>query len=325
MRIEKVCKSREIPSTSIETPLLIPSFSSAAFGVVDEEQKDLIGKIHTFLKEKIKTASLISAYDIYNGIINKDEIWCSDIVFIDSGNFESDCYAKAGKYVDWSHLKYLEVIDNIIPSKPFVLINFNKKNSFKTQFSEAIKFFQRYPTCIKDFLYKSNQKSQFLDIDELINNISSLKKFDIIGVSEKELGPSPLKRCENLLKLRLSLNYANLSIPIHIFGCLDFLSILSFYFCGADIFDGLSWLRFGVHENMAIYVNNYAFIEGFWDENISNIYDIMYIKNLSNLMDFMVKMKTFSDFYDFSIFGLRDNILGQIKLLINNAGIDLRV
>jgi len=325
MRIEEVCKSRKIPNTSIETPLLIPAFSSATYGIVDNTKMDLIGKIYMFLKEKIKKASLFSAYDLFNGFINKNEIHHPDIVFIDSGIYEFDCYNKTGKKVEWSYQKYLETLDSIKPSKSCVLINFDKKTNIKSQILEANNFFNRYPSCIKDFLYKPNQADQFVDMDELIENIDELKKFDIIGITEKELGHSPLKRCENLLKLRLSLNSVNLPIPIHIFGCLDFLSILSFYFCGADIFDGLSWLRYGYYKNISIHVNNYALIEGFWEENISNIYDLTYIRNLSQLIDFMEMMKTFSYTYNYNVFNMKEKILNQLKLLINNAGIDVMV
>jgi len=272
MKLKDICASRNIPNTDTDTPLLVPAFSSSVFGIYDSEKMHIIGDLFKILKKRLKSALLLSAFDIYYEYVDKNEI--------DSGMYEKDCYTKSGKNVDWSYQKYLTVLDSVKPTPLCVLVNYDKENNIKEQISEAEKFFDRYPNCIKDFLYKPKRKKRFVNVDDLIKNIDELNKFDILGIAEKELGPSPQKRCENLLKIRSALNSIDSSKPIHLFGCLDFLSILSFFCCGADIFDGLSWLRYGYYEKVSIYVNNYALIEGYWGENMRNIYNITYLRNL---------------------------------------------
>ena len=71
---------RVIRKYGIETPLIVPSFSSTIY--------EKTGKIHSSLKEHLYKSSLISAYDLSHNYIDIDDIWVSDIVFLDSGNYE---------------------------------------------------------------------------------------------------------------------------------------------------------------------------------------------------------------------------------------------
>ncbi len=325
MNLNEICVSRTIPHTDIETPILVPAFSSAVFGICDKKRMHVIGDIYKFYKKRLKNASLLSAFDIYYNYIDINEIQNTKILFLDSGIYEKDCYTKAGRRVKWSYEKYLEALNRVKPTSLCVLVNYDRENKIKDQLAEADNFFNEYPDCIRNFLYKPRKKDRFIDIDELVKNVNDIEKFDILGIAEKELGPSPLKRCENLLKIRIALNSIDSVKPIHVFGCLDFLSVLSFYCCGADIFDGLSWLRYGLYEKTSIYINNYALIEGLWGENMGDIHNIAYLRNLSYLETLTKSLKEFSSAYDFGVFNLREDIINQLKLLINYAGIDMRV
>ena len=82
--------------------------------------------------------------------------------------------------------------------------------------------------------------------------------FNIIGFTEKELGELTLQRMCNLAKMRDAFNGAGLDIPIHVFGSLDTVSTPLYFLAGADIFDGLTWLRFAFDEGNTVYKHNYG-------------------------------------------------------------------
>ena len=52
-------------------------------------------------------------------------------------------------------------------------------------------------------------------------------------------------------------NEIDLYIPIHLFGCFDPKSLIYFFLSGADIFDGLTWLRYFIYGNTTMYVREY--------------------------------------------------------------------
>jgi hypothetical protein len=57
---------------------------------------------------------------------------------------------------------------------------------------------------------------------------------------------------------RRAMDAAEVKAPIHIFGSLDPLTTILYFVSGAEIFDGLTWLRFGYHEGRTMYHQNYA-------------------------------------------------------------------
>jgi len=317
MDIKQVCKIRNIGEIAIQTPLLIPSFSS----VVSQN----IGEIHARLRDHISTASLIGAYDLYYNFIDREKIWVSDVVFIDSGTYEQVIQTGSQNLRNWSLSMYLAVLDTLKPLTKVVLINYDKHGPLKKQITDAQNLFSKYPEYATCFLCKPSQTSiSTVDIMNLVENITLTEPFNILGLTEKELGDSLLKRCQNILKIRKALDSQGLTLPIHIFGCLDPLSILSYFLCGADIFDGLSWLKFGFYENVAIYVNNHALLKGSWSEPDLSIQALAYVLNLKELAHLMYNMRKFTRENDFAIFGLRENILREVKNLTNAARIQYR-
>src|SRR5690606_32377632 len=89
-----------------------------------------------------------------------------------------------------------------------------------------------------------------------IAHVEELGSFDIVGVTEKELGRSMLDRMVNVAKLRLAMDEAELRIPIHVFGALDPLSASLYYISGAEIFDGLTWIRYAYENGRCVYMHN---------------------------------------------------------------------
>lgn len=315
--VKTICKARRIRKINIETPLLIPSFSSAVSEIKVKE-------FHERVSDYLPHASLVSAYDIKYFDFNADMIWVSDVVIIDSGNHEVGCLkeARSKNLEDWSDSIYSKVISTLNPLTKIIIVNYDEKKELKKQISEAKKFFSNYTNYASCFLCKPPSDSvDFVDISGLIENITEIEPFDVLGITEKELGSSLFTRCRNLLRIRNALNIKDLTIPIHIFGCLDPLNIISYFLCGADMFDGTIWLKFGFNSNLAIYLSNLAYLNGSWSEPDSNVRASSCSLNLASLTKLMYKMRRFTYEYDFNLLGLEEHFCNQVKDLTETAGL----
>lgn len=309
------CQKRK--ANELETPLLVPSFSSK--GIKN------IGALYDYLKDSLGDASLISAYDLHYGFIQRGNIFETDIVFVDSGGYErnqehdmSEIYGVDYVPKPWNIEMYEEEVKKIEPIANMVLVNYDVEDpiSFDKQVELASKYFRNYPTFISDFLCKPIAKGQPIDVDNLIQNVYFLSNFNILGLTEKELGSSVLERCTNIYRIRLALNKANINMPIHIFGCLDPLNILVYFLSGADIFDGLSWLRFAYNENIPTYFNSHAILSGRWHLDDIEARVLLYSENIQQLSNIKTKMEQFVETRDLKTLGLNDDVLAQITRLI---------
>jgi hypothetical protein len=83
-----------------------------------------------------------------------------------------------------------------------------------------------------------------------------------VGFTEKELGDSYLSRLTTLARLRIVLDEAGISAPIHLFGALDPLFTPLYFAAGAEIFDGLSWMRYGYSGGLAVHPDAGALLRG---------------------------------------------------------------
>jgi hypothetical protein len=107
---------------------------------------------------------------------------------------------------------------------------------------------------------------------------------------------------QNIARLRMALTNAGLETPIHIFGSLDTISTPLYFLAGADIFDGLTWLRYAYHKGNTIYRQNFGALElgpsvnadmvnlRCWSSNYH------YTKNLELQMRRFLKQGNFSEF-----------------------------
>lgn len=100
---------------------------------------------------------------------------------------------------------------------------------------------------------------------------------------------------------------------------MDPLNIILYFLCGADIFDGLSWLRFGLHRNHPIYFNSYAISSGNWTNTNYEIRLLAAYKNLKLLEELTDKLKTFTKDQDLSVFNLDERTKYEIKTIIETV------
>lgn len=129
------------------------------------------------------------------------------------------------------------------------------------------------------------------------------RHFDAIGFTEKELGYSIFERMKAIARIRTELDKTNISIPIHIFGSLDTVSTPLYFLSGADIFDGLTWLRYSYTEAGALYLRNASALSHGILENDSDIPPKIWAENYITLLKLETKMKRYLREKKFAVFG----------------------
>jgi hypothetical protein len=92
-------------------------------------------------------------------------------------------------------------------------------------------------------------------------DIQSLKGFAVIGVTEKDLGTTLLERARKIAQLRVALDTAGNAAPIHVWGGLDPVTTPIYFFAGAHIFDGVSWLRYAYTGGVAANRESFPVLE----------------------------------------------------------------
>lgn len=111
-------------------------------------------------------------------------------------------------------------------------------------------------------LLKPPDATGFHDFTQLEPAASRLAAFAIVGVTDSELGRTLLDRIVGVMQLRDVLTRAGLDLPIHVFGALDPLFVPLYFAAGADVFDGLTWLRFAYWHGQTIHREQGALLSG---------------------------------------------------------------
>ncbi len=259
-------------SASLETPLLVPSFSSKAFGF-GHGGKPEVRRVLDVAQEYITRTCLVSAYDVHYGYIPRpQELTITvDLMFLDSGGYEvsddrdlSAIERPVHRPEEWDDAKLRAIWDRWPDGLPAVLVSYdhsNHRRSVVEQLRDAKQAALAKPGQLHSFLLKPEaQEERSLEpaLRALQAQIGELAGFQLLGVTEKELGSSPLERMVRIAELRRSLDAASLHIPIHVFGALDPLSICLYFVAGAEVFDGLAWFRYAYNSGYCVYLNNNA-------------------------------------------------------------------
>ena len=245
-----------------KTPILVPSFSSKAF------EREKVRDILRFVEELITDEILVSAYDIHYNKVPK-RLTFPSLVFLDSGGYEasadqdlSDVKPVGRAPQPWSSKMHAATIARWDFNTPTVLVSYDhpkKRRTVREQIETAKRLFSQHPEAASALLFKpQSRKDPYVDIDEVIQHRHELSSFSIIGFTEKELGPSLLRRMTAIAKVRRALQEVKLDLPIHVFGSLDTISTPLYFLAGADIFDGLTWLRYAFREGNTVYKYHYG-------------------------------------------------------------------
>ena len=255
------CQMRRIEKVEVSTPLIVPSFSSSGFPDV--------AYIYNEMRDSLYGVCLVSALDLASGCIPADVTDDVNLVVIDSGMYEVRTKIGAPIYTlppvasyDWSRRQYSNVASRIDPMSNTILVNYDCPAPIGQQIKHAVEDFSHAPHAASDFLVKPESPARLVNVARLARYSDELKQFNMVGITDMEAGDSLKKRCSMVVMLRNTLDDAGLDLPIHVFGALKPIEVLTYFFCGADVFDGLSWLRFSFRQLGSTPIEEAAFDDG---------------------------------------------------------------
>lgn len=252
---------RRIGKLGAATPLLVPSFSSRGFSD--------IGDLFNEVVSDLRRSCLLSAFDLASHALETELSKAADIVLVDSGVYETTAHAVAADghtslpaATAWTRDMYRAFLPTIPKDANVLVVSFDNYSSLKEQLVCAAADFALCPSAAHDFLMKPPERDGRVVPEEILGAVAHLRSIDVLGVTEKELGGSLLERCITLVRLRRSLTTAGLSIPVHVFGAITPGPVLAYFVCGADIFDGLNWLRYVYGPHALGYIHDAALASG---------------------------------------------------------------
>lgn len=297
---------------TLETPMLVPSFSSKGFWIGKSGESE-VNDICSVASEYLTETMLISAFDIACEYLPIFESAITELTFVDSGGYEisdfhdlSAVYRHPLKIQEWSVEKLTEVYSSWPEHIPAVFVSYDHpklRKSLHEQIDSAKELLSNYPRQLHTLLIKPETEGQhYVQVRNVVASCEDLRGFQILGFTEKELGNSILKRMANIAEIRIAMDDKNINIPIHIYGSLDPITSILYFLSGAEIFDGLTWLRYGYAYGHACYWNNY----GAKAIGIQRDDDFIKAKtiqeNLSFLIELTSQMQKFLLEYDFNKF-----------------------
>jgi hypothetical protein len=222
------------------------------------------------MEEYISDEILVSAYDLYYKEFKPGFDFAS-LIFLDSGGYEASKESELSETFDrehvartWTREMYADVVLKWNSLSPTVFVSFDHPK-YRCDIHEQVERAKslRLPTSTghyaKSLLIKpESPDAKRVHLDSIIPAIRKMTDFAVIGVTEKEIGNSVLSRMVNVARLRRELDRHHPDIPIHVFGSLDTISTYLYFLAGADIFDGLTWLRYAFSDGDTIYRHSFG-------------------------------------------------------------------
>ena len=316
-------QSREIKSVEVPTPLIVPSFSSRGFPQLTE--------LWAEFRHRLYGVALISSYDIAEQLIPAGATESVNLAFLDSGQYETnDQFVNlSGRHVpassaSWTRDRYHQTLTAIDKTANVVLVNFDHAGKIGDQVTSASEDFSVIPSAATDFLVKPEPNTGLVNVAKLTTHSEALEQFDVIGVTAREAGSALLARCRSVVMLRDTLTEAGLDLPIHVFGAITPKEILTYYFCGADIFDGLNWLRQAFRNLETVPIEDTAFEAMKWKEAEQDLFDAERTHNLRVLYRLQEALRQYSDSGDMEFLEKEFPNTRQAATLAEIAGAEIR-
>lgn len=300
---------------SIRTPLLVPSFSSKGFGRVEgDPARSEISDVLEFFADQLTESLLVSAYDLHARLLEAGDSFAEpdwsasplsrpEVLFLDSGGYEVRVGVDGGELVqdlrepviDWSEDQYRAFLDSVPEAATNIAaISWDQEGvSYDKQLSQAQALLGGRQNLASIVLLKPTSRGTPHKLAELEPDASVLAAFAAIGVTEHELGGSLLKRVEAVMQLRELLKRAKLDTPIHIFGALDPLYVPLYFAAGADIFDGLTWLRYAYWHGLAVHREQGGLLDGLLEAREDVRRRVVLTHNLNFLGQLQTKLQRF--------------------------------
>lgn len=323
MQLSEVCKPRTIKPHELGTPMLVPSFSSRA-------ARDVMG-IFDDVRNHITEVSLVSAYDMHYARLRREEIYASDLLFIDSGGYECkvelqediEAYHSFLEPRPWNHELYSSAVSHVEELSQVILVTYddNEYVTFEEQLERGHVLKTDYPQFAIDFLVKPESRGEPVSLQLLASHLPQLADFSILGFVEQELGNTLHDRCCTLLQTRLLLSDEGIESPIHVFGSLDPLRSILFFMCGADIFDGLSWLRYKFVNGIGQYKAQNGLLDGDLTTRVEDLERRYRINNLTMFRDLQNEMSSFAESHDFEDLKTIGQHIHTVKSVLRSFGL----
>ena len=312
----------------VDMPRLVPSFSSKGFPRFnDNDTGRELSEVTNALEmtgPTITDSILLSAYDIYHGYLRKPECFYGnkELVFIDSGGYElcsefDSTEPKQGAYEpdeSYGLDAYRQVLSELPTKYPIVATNFDHEShgkSIEEQIQNAQTLFNDFPRFLHDFIIRPTGKQKYLSMTDIEPHVDKMRRFQIVGVTEKEIGNNLLDRLTNIAHLRAAMDRSSVKSPIQVWGGLDPVISPLYFLAGAEIFDGVSWLRYGYYTDAAISRDAYTAIELGVQTQWRRAEALRLAKNISYLETLTIRMRRFVDkeTCDFTVFGTHADTL----------------
>lgn len=317
---------REIKSNDLvveRTPLLIPSFSSKGFWD--------IRKVYEAVQPIIDRPILVSAYDVHYGEIDRPQV-PAGLIFLDSGGYEASKDGDLSDYGDyqprpqhWGEEELRAVMAGWESPEPTVFVSYDHPDHrvpLGEQIAQAVDRLPRSHNAVREVLVKPEKHGErFLDMEAILAHIEALADFDLIGMTEKELGRTTAERMQNIATLRRRLDSVGAATPVHVFGSLDTFNTLLYFMSGADVFDGLTWLRFSFFEGETLYRHVHASQRYGLDMDIDELEPTSWFDNYHYLRQMEREMRRFVHEHDFGVFPWNGVALQQAyEAVFGNGG-----
>ncbi len=312
MTRRSITRTLRLGGQQFATPLVIPSFSSRA------KPPTSLADFLTTTLESIVGPILVSAYDVENARSNGARVdvvaeivkASPSFVLLDSGGYEAlwnDKAVKAGLIKEdrvpaWSRNDHAGVLAKWPNDLPLLAVTFDvpdEQPELDKQIDAAEELAARFPNHSIEMLVKPPRGS--FDLVELEGLAPRLAQFPIIGVTEDEIGTSMADRLRFLAAFRDILDNTGASVPIHIFGGLDPMMTPLYFAAGADVFDGLSWLRYAYEGHMGIYDKSHVATEYPLESQDEQVWS-MRRRNIERLVDLQLALVRFAKSGDFAVF-----------------------
>lgn len=252
--------SIDIPGKlSINTPFFFPAISTIKTNFSPGDYLDLIIRV-------AYPGFLISSYDIHK-TKGKEKKFLIDllskceknqiITLLDNGNYEAYWYRKSNWLLDNLESVLNEIsVDFCFSFDVFWGNSQNINQYIKKTLTSISKTagMQKSGTTIP--IIHSNPKLFPRIIHKIVDSINP----EIIAIPERELGSSILERAQTIKRIREEINKTKMSIPLHLLGTGNPISILIYTLCGADIYDGLEWCTTVVNPKTG-YLSHFTYLD----------------------------------------------------------------
>lgn len=290
----------------IPLPLLVPSFSSKGFPTFTREGNEISDVFRPFetTHQVLDESFLVSAYDLHHGFMPlRSSDLTASAVFLDSGGYELSPFFDSIEPMfhpypkrAFSAEEYTAVLESMDSTLPLVIASPDwetRDKSLEEQLVLAQEFLQPYEFTKSVILKPGGRK--YVRIDDLAPIVGRLGAFDVVGITEKELGKTLKDRLRAVARLRELLDRNGLeAVPIHVWGGLDPVITPLYFFAGAEIFDGLSWLRYAFYKGSAIYRDAKQILEGHLGNPFEHCRAQVWFENLSELRRLTGSLKIFA-------------------------------